>query len=212
MRDQLQFLTMSILEQVVHLNAHGVNCMTSPLTPQVQNEAFTSFKSALTILSSACANPRVPPPESPEAPLHVVIRASPFFTSTQSERQAFHMISQETADSYEAFTASSAVVMFNMALGLHRRGFSSKNIATLKRACCLYEHCLQLLSIVANRFGGAEVLTSEALKNLADVYCQLGNYSSLRCVLDSLTLMDVRNILLQAEQVSHGRAKVASAA
>ena len=205
---------MSILQQVIQLNNGGVTCLTAPLSPQAQAEAFDSFKAALTILSRACVDPTVTQPGAAMASplLNISIQDTPCFASVRTERRAFYMTSEETDNSYEAFTASSAVVMFNMALGLHCRGTMLKNSALLSRASYLYEHCLQLLRVVAQRFEGAQVLTAATLKNLADVHAQNGDYPALRCVLDSLILMDVRGIIWQEEQVSCGQEKSASAA
>jgi hypothetical protein len=196
--------TMNTLQQVVELNSYGVCCLASAETPPTQNEALASFKSALTILSSACATTLASRGTMAQPILNITIEASPSFLSVTGERRAFYMTCREETDSFEAFTAQSVVVLFNMALGLHHRGSVLKHESSLRKASCLYEHCLQLLTSVEHCFDGAEVVAMNALKNLAEVYSRIGNFEGIRCVLDSLTLMEIRIILRQQENDSLG--------
>ena len=196
---------MSTLQRTAALNTYGVRCLTSSSNVNVshyQKEGMCSFRSALATLSGACANPNVGVSTTWDVArplLNITVHKSAPITA---EHHFFYMTCEEQTDSYEAYSAQSCVLLFNLALALHQRGTLLKDEVALRKAAYLYEHSLEILALVADCLQDSEVVTAEALKNLADIYSEIGNVSGLRCVLDALVLLGVRDIISRHDGLS----------
>ncbi|CAB9515375.1 expressed unknown protein [Seminavis robusta] len=197
---------MDFMQRTAELNHQGVNYLSAAhQAPVTHSEALSCFKSALSILSAACDDGSASTGTRNGAqPLRInIYKSNPVVLSpSNTHRHAFYMTCGEAAQSYEACSAESAVLLFNLALGLHQKGSWLRDEMCLHRASLLYEHSLELLSAVGNCFAHAEEVTVEALKNLADIYSKIGNESGLRCVLDALVLLNVRRVIHQQDLVS----------
>lgn len=192
------------------LNAKGVNLLTN----KDATEAGSCFKSALEILSrissgtlyslgdelvssrTAKLHCTVPAPqmalsEAPETapghqkPCSTFVLGTPYHISYTAER--------DERTSYESVAMVSAVTMYNLAFSFHFRSCGcDRNM--LHKASMLYKKSIHLMTSVAAYFDLSDIM-NDALRNLAGVYCEVGEFREAQLVLNEKLLLDVQGAI-----------------